>query len=137
LQDELFSLTADQQVTLMRSYPTLAGQELLAGDLGEDSLIDQAAAGLTFLNEDDQVAFARVNAAYRERFGFPLIIAVRSLSAEQVLEQAWSRLDNSPAQEHAAAVLEIAKIANHRLADQVKGTEPHTTAHLVTAASGH
>ncbi|MDT4996020.1 MAG: uric acid transporter, partial [Pseudonocardiales bacterium] len=74
---------------------------------------------------------------YRERFGFPLIIAVRSLSAEQVLQQAWSRLDNSPAQEHAAAVLEIAKIANYRLADQVKGTEPHATAHLVSAASGH
>jgi OHCU decarboxylase len=137
LQDELFSLTADQQVALMRSYPTLAGQELLAGDLGEDSLIDQAAAGLTFLNEDDQVAFARVNEAYRERFGFPLIIAVRSLSAEQVLQQAWARLDNSPAQEHAAAVLEIAKIANHRLADQVKGTEPHAAAHLVSATSGH
>ena len=34
-------------------------------------------------------------------------------------------------------MLEIAKIANHRLADQVKGTEPHTAAHLVTASSGH
>ena len=92
-QDELFSLTADQQVALMRSYPTLAGQELLDGDLGEDSVIDQAAAGLTFLNEEDQVAFARVNAAYRDRFGFPLIIAVRSLSAEQVLQpagRAWT-----------------------------------------------
>ena len=41
-----------------------------------------------------------------------------------MLEQAWNRLDNSTAQEHVAALLEIAKIANHRLADVVEGTEP-------------
>jgi 2-oxo-4-hydroxy-4-carboxy--5-ureidoimidazoline (OHCU) decarboxylase len=41
-----------------------------------------------------------------------------------VLEQAWNRLDNSPTQEHAAALLEIAKIANHRLDDVVADTAP-------------
>ena len=35
LQDELFSLPEDRQSELMRSYPSLAGEELLAGDLGE------------------------------------------------------------------------------------------------------
>ena len=41
-----------------------------------------------------------------------------------MLEQAWHRLDNSPTQEHVAALLEIAKIANHRLADVVEDTTP-------------
>jgi len=109
---------------LMASYPSLAGKELLAGDLGENSVADQAAAGLTFLGEDEQKAFTEVNATYRERFGFPLIIAARELSSEQVLDQAWHRLDNSPTQEHAAALLEIAKIANLRLADVVADTTP-------------
>jgi OHCU decarboxylase len=113
----------------MRSYPSLAGEELLAGDLGEYSVMDQAAAGLTFLGEDDQLAFTEVNRAYREKFGFPLIVAARELSSEQVLEQAWHRLDNSPTQEHAAALLEIAKIANHRLEDAVEGTNPSGSTH--------
>ena len=124
MQDQLFSMPPARQTELMQSYPSLAGEELLAGDLGEHSVIDQASAGLTFLSEDEQDAFTEVNRAYREKFGFPLIIAVRELSSEQVLEQAWHRLDNSPAQEHVAALLEIAKIANHRLEDAVEDTNP-------------
>jgi OHCU decarboxylase len=124
LQERLFSLTEEQQTELMRSYPPLAGPDLLSGELGERSVVDQAAAGLTFLGEEDQVAFTEVNQAYLDKFGFPLIVAARELTSEQVLEQAWHRLDNCPRQEHAAALLEIAKIANHRLEDAVEGTNP-------------
>lgn len=124
LQDQLFSLREDQQLALMRSYPALAGKELLTGDVGDSSILDQASAGLTFLGEDEQAAFNEVTQAYRAKFGFPLIVAARELTAEQVLEQAWHRLDNSPRQEHAAALIEIAKIANHRLEDKVEGTNP-------------
>jgi uric acid transporter len=124
MQDQLFALSRDEQVRLMHSYPSLAGAALRAGDLGDNSLMDQAAAGLTFLSEEEQEAFDEVNTAYQEKFGFPLIIAARELTSEQMLEQAWNRLDNSPTQEHAAALLEIAKIANHRLEDKVEDTNP-------------
>jgi len=124
LQDVLFSLPREQQVVLMRSYPTLAGEQLSTIDRSDRSFVDQAAAGLTFLGEDENQSFAEVNQAYREKFGIPLIVAAREHTAEQVLEQAVQRLDNSPTQEHAAALLEIAKIANHRLEDVVEGTTP-------------
>ena len=124
MQDQLFALSPEHQRALMDSYPSLAGAELLAGDLGDNSLLDQGSAGLTFLSEEEQEAFDEVNAAYRDKFGFPLIIATRELSSEQVLDQAWDRLDNSPIQERAAALLEVAKIANHRLADKVEDTNP-------------
>ncbi|HET9649265.1 MAG TPA: 2-oxo-4-hydroxy-4-carboxy-5-ureidoimidazoline decarboxylase [Microlunatus sp.] len=124
MQDRLFALEPEQQRTLMEHYPSLAAKELHTGELGDESLIDQASAGLTFLSEEQQEAFDEVTAAYKKKFGFPLIIAVRELSPEQVLDQAWRRLDNSTTQEHVAALLEIAKIANHRLADVVAGTEP-------------
>jgi uric acid transporter len=124
LQIELFSLSGDRQTALMCSYPSLAGEELISGELGDSSRLDQAAAGLTFLSEAEQDAFTEVNRAYKEKFGFPLIIAARELSSEQVLQQAWQRLDNSPTQEQFAALLEIAKIANHRLEDAVEGTTP-------------
>jgi OHCU decarboxylase len=124
MQDRLFSLSPEQQRELMRSYPTLAGPDLTTVEHTDRSFVDQAAAGLTFLGEDEQQAFEEVNRAYRDKFGFPLIVAARELSSEQVLEQALQRLDNSPTQEHAAALLEIAKIANHRLEDVVNDTTP-------------
>ncbi|MBA2558974.1 MAG: 2-oxo-4-hydroxy-4-carboxy-5-ureidoimidazoline decarboxylase [Propionibacteriales bacterium] len=124
MQDRLFSLSPQQQTDLMRSYPTLAGPDLTTIDHTDRSFVDQAAAGLTFLGEEDQEAFEEVNATYRDKFGFPLIVAARELTSEQVLEQALQRLDNSPSQEHAAALLEIAKIANHRLEDVVEDTTP-------------
>ena len=124
MQDQLFSLSTEQQAELMRCYPPLAGADLLTVEHTDRSFVDQAAAGLTFLGEEEQEAFTEVNVAYQEKFGFPLIIAARELSSEQVLEQAWQRLDNSPRQEHAAGLLEIAKIANHRLEDVVKDTTP-------------
>ena len=137
MQDELFSLPAGRQPALMQSYPPLAGEELRAGELGEYSIIDQAALGLTFLSEEQQDAFAEVTRAYQEKFGFPLIIAARELSSEQVLEQAWNRLDNSPTQEHVAALLEIAKIANHRLEDAVEGTTPMGSIRAASMARLH
>ena len=108
----------------MAAYPSLASKQLQTGELGNESIIDQASAGLTFLSEEQQEAFEDVTAAYERKFGFPLIIAVRELTAEQMLEQAWRRLDNSPPRSRSPTLLEIAKIANHRLADAVAGTEP-------------
>ncbi len=137
LQDELFSLSEERRSALMQSYPSLAGEELLAGDLDEYSIVDQAAAGLTFLSEDEQEAFTEVTRAYREKFGFPLIVAARELSSEQVLEQAWQRLDNSPTQEQFAALLEIAKIANHRLEDAVEDTTPMGSLRAASMARLH
>jgi OHCU decarboxylase len=137
LQDELFSLSPEQQLTLMRSYPTLAGEHLSTVDRGSSSFVDQASAGLTFLGEEQSTAFAEVNKAYRDKFGIPLIVAARELSAEQVLDQAVQRLDNSATQEHAAALLEIAKIANHRLADVVADTAPLGTQRAASMTRTH
>ena len=63
--------------------------------------------------------------AYREEFGFPLIVCVRdNPSRERILAQGWARMQNSRTQEHAAALIEIAKIAGHRFDDLVTGANP-------------
>jgi uric acid transporter len=70
-----------------------------------------------------------VTTAYREKFGFPLIVCVRdNPSRERILELGRARLENSPVQEHAAALIEIAKVANHRFADLVADANPIATA---------
>ena len=46
------------------------------------------------------------------------------------LRQGWDRLNNSPTQEHAAALIEIAKIATHRFDDLVGDANPIHSARL-------
>jgi 2-oxo-4-hydroxy-4-carboxy--5-ureidoimidazoline (OHCU) decarboxylase len=63
------------------------------------------------------VAVSKLNKAYREKFGFPLVVCVRENTKETILASGKERLENSPAQERAGALVEIAKIANLRLRD--------------------
>ena len=64
-------------------------------------------------------------AAYREHFGFPLVICARETERfDRVLKNGWSRMDNSPAAEKAFALIEIAKIANYRFTDLVADANP-------------
>jgi 2-oxo-4-hydroxy-4-carboxy-5-ureidoimidazoline decarboxylase len=41
------------------------------------SAAEQSSAGLDRLTDEEYARFARLNTAYREKFGFPFIIAVR------------------------------------------------------------
>jgi OHCU decarboxylase len=128
-QEALFAATPAQQRELMDGYPALAGEAVHDGAAGEASVLDQSAAGLTHLSEEDEAAFREVTAAYREKFGFPLIVCVRDHpNGDGVLTEGRIRLQNSPAQEHAAALIEIAKIAGHRFDDLVAEANPISSA---------
>ncbi|SDX98754.1 OHCU decarboxylase [Modestobacter sp. DSM 44400] len=125
LQEALFAATPEQHRELMAVYPALGGDVVCDGEAGEQSTLDQASAGLTQLTEEDHDALREVTTAYRERFGFPLIVCVRdNPSRERILAQGWARLQNSPTQEHAAALIEIAKIAGYRFDDLVADANP-------------
>jgi OHCU decarboxylase len=128
-QEALFSAPAEEQRALMAAYPDLGGDRVADGEEGEDSERDQSAAGLTRLADEDREEFAALAAAYRERFGVPLIVCVRDAgSRARILADGRQRLENSAAQEHAAALIEIAKVANHRFADLVAYANPIATA---------
>ena len=77
--------------------------------------------------------FTALNDAYEQRFGFPLIVAVRApgQSKETILQSGFARLEKSPLQERTTALVEIAKIANSRLSDVV--AEPAEPAQAVVA----
>jgi 2-oxo-4-hydroxy-4-carboxy--5-ureidoimidazoline (OHCU) decarboxylase len=140
-QDELFSAPPDKQLELLRAYPLLgrmAQRDEAAAELGiapeqvddlitvsglsPESLRDQSSAGLDRLSRGEFDRFTKLNNAYGERFGFPLIIAVRApgVTKESILASGLARLENSAAQERATALVEVAKIANLRLADVVR-----------------
>jgi OHCU decarboxylase len=128
-QEALFTASPEQQEELMSFYPALGSDAVASGDEGAYSHTDQTTAGLTRLTDEDHTAFSELTTAYREKFGIPLIVAVRDAGdRNQILESGWARMNNSPTQEHATALIEIAKIANHRFDDLVAEANPIHTA---------
>jgi OHCU decarboxylase len=125
MQDALFSLNPEQQDELLNSFPQLGADDLERAE----SRRDQSVLGLDRLNDDDYAEFAEMNQAYREKFGFPLIVAVRTLSKRHdVLEQGWARMEHAPNQERATALIEVGKIVDHRFDDLLSGANPIHTA---------
>jgi OHCU decarboxylase len=135
-QEALFAATPEEQEQLINSYPDLGAVSVAMGEEGEDSKSDQSVLGLTRLAEQEHQELAALTNAYRDRFGFTLIMAVRDqANIDQLLRHGWERLNNSPTQEHAAALIEIAKIATYRFDQLVAEANPiHSarTRHLDT-----
>ncbi len=120
--DALFDAPEERQLELIRSYPDLGsvGRQPEHGPEATLSVMDQAAAGLDRLSRDEHQTFDQLTDAYKKRFDFPLIIAVRENTKETILRAGNARLNNSPAAERATALVEIVKIANLRLLDRVE-----------------
>ena len=100
---------------LVRAHPDLAGKAALAGALTADSTAEQAGAGLDRCSPEELAEFHALNTAYKEKFGFPFIVAVKGLTRHDILEQFRRRLENDAATELATAFEQIHKIARLRL----------------------
>ena len=132
-QEALFAATELEQRELIGAYPDLGSESVAGGEEGEYSLRDQSALGLTRLDAKDHDELSDLDAQYRERFGFPLVTCVRDRdSYAQVLRHGWERLNNSASHEHAAALIEIAKIAAYRFDDLVADANPIQSARVRT-----
>jgi OHCU decarboxylase len=107
----------ERRLALVRAHPELAGREAIEGELTEESTREQASAGLDRLTAEELGALRRLNADYRERFGFPLVICVREHTKESILAWGRARLGHSHDEELESALGEIAKIAHLRLHD--------------------
>ncbi|WP_267426877.1 2-oxo-4-hydroxy-4-carboxy-5-ureidoimidazoline decarboxylase [Methylobacterium sp. GC_Met_2] len=105
----------DLQLAFLNGHPELAGPEARAKSLTDDSASEQGSAGLDRMAEPEAAAFARLNAAYRARFGFPFIIAVRGRGRAEILSAFEARLGRDPATERETALGEVAQITRMRL----------------------
>ena len=107
----------ERQLALIRAHPELAGREAQERTLTRESTGEQTSAGLDRLTADELDALQRLNRAYRERFGFPLIVCVREHTKASIIAWGNARLEHSREDEIDIALGEIAKIARLRLAD--------------------
>ncbi|MCW5772013.1 MAG: 2-oxo-4-hydroxy-4-carboxy-5-ureidoimidazoline decarboxylase [Rhodospirillaceae bacterium] len=127
----------DAKLALVRAHPELAGKEATAGTLTAASSSEQRRLGLDRL---DPAAFARLaelNRRYREKFGFPCIIALR-LHPERagVFAAFEQRLERRHAEELAAALDQIGEIARGRLATMLGLAAGRLTTHVLDTANG-
>ena len=105
----------DAGIALVRAHPDLAGKAALAGEITQDSRAEQKASGLSSLTPVELDRFQTLNDAYRVKFGFPFVMAVRKSDKVAILAAFEERLRNDPAQELARSLTEIKTIAQFRL----------------------
>ncbi len=106
------------QLALINAHPELAARI----ELTDASQSEQMGAGLRHLTVPEFEHFAALNAAYREKFGFPFIICVRLNSKAAILAAFEARLAHDAAAERKEAIVQIGLISKLRLQDLLEGS---------------
>jgi 2-oxo-4-hydroxy-4-carboxy--5-ureidoimidazoline (OHCU) decarboxylase len=131
----------DTKLALIRAHPDLAGRAAVGAhaegnrselepdlglrtatagdhpptDLTPASKQEQQSAALDQCTPEEYKQFHKLNRRYKDKFGFPFIMAVRGSNRHEILSAFTSRLENDPETEFATAMSEIHKIAKLRL----------------------
>ena len=107
---------AEAQLALLRAHPDLAGRLAMRAELTAESAAEQSGAGLDRCTPEEYREFRQLNDRYRQKFGFPFILAVRGHDRAGILAAFRQRLGNDRDREFRAALAEVHRIAGFRLA---------------------
>lgn len=105
------TMSQTDQLRLIRAHPDLGSKAKMA----EASVQEQSGVGLDRLSSQEYARFQSLNQAYKDKFGFPFIVAVKNHSKSSVLYTFDQRLKNSLSAEITQALIEISTIAHFRL----------------------
>jgi 2-oxo-4-hydroxy-4-carboxy-5-ureidoimidazoline decarboxylase len=105
----------EQQLALIQAHPELAGKEAADGTLTAESRNEQAGAGLDRCSAQELARLRDLNCAYREKFGFPFVMAVKGRTKHEILQALTERLNSGRGEEFNRCIGEIAKIGRFRL----------------------
>jgi 2-oxo-4-hydroxy-4-carboxy-5-ureidoimidazoline decarboxylase len=112
--------TEGERLALLRAHPDLGARARMS----EASVGEQHAAGLNQLTPDEFERLHRLNAAYRARFGFPFLFAVKGSTKHDVLGALERRLASRPEDEIVEAVRQVFRISKFRLEGLLTGEGP-------------
>jgi chitin deacetylase len=102
----------EQQLALVRAHPELAGGEALT----VHSTSEQGRLGFNRLSKAELEHMNGLNRRYREKFGFPCIVALRlHANRTSVMDEMERRLGNNADTELAGALEQIGHITRGRL----------------------
>jgi 2-oxo-4-hydroxy-4-carboxy-5-ureidoimidazoline decarboxylase len=111
MASEVAGAAVDEQVALLRAHPDLGARARMS----RASTGEQAGAGLDRLSDEELERLLRLNAAYREKFGYPFLLAVTGRTPPQILDALAERLHADPREEFAEALRQVYRIARIRL----------------------
>ena len=112
---ELAAAGADERLALLRAHPDLGAKVKMSSA----SLSEQAGAGLERLTPAEFDTLHRLNAAYREKFGFPFLYAVKGSTKHDILNALETRLALAPDEELNEALRQVSRIARFRLEEML------------------
>ena len=104
---QVAAATHEEQLALLLAHPDL-GTRARVSDASRE---EQAGAGMDALTAEE---IGRL-AAYRQRFGFPFLFAVKSGTKQDILRALEERFHNSPEAEFQEALRQVYRIARFRL----------------------
>lgn len=105
------SADSDEQLRLLRAHPDLGAR----AKMSPASANEQAGAGFDALPQAELESLHSLNAAYRTKFGFPFLYAVKGSTSRSILNALEGRLASTPEAERAEAVRQACRIAQLRL----------------------
>ena len=113
----------DAQVSLIRAHPELAGKAMVRKELTAESTNEQSKAGLIECTPAEFEKIQSLNAAYKQKFEWPFILAVRGprglgLNKHQIMATFERRLSGHPDFELQECLRNIHRIVEIRLNDK-------------------
>lgn len=107
------------QLALIQAHPELAGKAAMRKELTAESTKEQAGAGLDQCSPEEFARLNQLNSQYKQKFGFPFILAVRGFDRAGILREFERRVHLDPKDEMHECLQQINKIARFRLNDLV------------------
>lgn len=105
----------EEQLALLRAHPDLGMDQAMS----HASQREQQGAGLDTLTRVELERVRSLNAAYREKFGFPFLYAVKGSTKHDILNALERRLSSTRDIEHQEALRQVCRIARFRLQESV------------------
>ena len=118
LAGEVDSADRSEQLELLRAHPDLGARARMS----QASAGEQAGARLDRLSREEFDLLHRLNSAYKEKFGFPFIFAVKGSTKHDILKALERRLHTSPEEELREALAQVKRISFFRLEEMLGGT---------------
>jgi 2-oxo-4-hydroxy-4-carboxy-5-ureidoimidazoline decarboxylase len=111
MANEVTRASLEEKLALLRAHPNLGARARMS----DASVAEQAGAGLDRLTAGEFDRLQRLNDAYRRKFGFPFLFAVRRSTKEAVLDALETRLHARPDDELTEGLRQVFRIARFRL----------------------
>jgi 2-oxo-4-hydroxy-4-carboxy-5-ureidoimidazoline decarboxylase len=116
MTEQVERATFAESLALLKAHPDLGTRARLS----QASIVEQADAGLDSLTPIEFEQLHRLNGAYRSRFGFPFLLAVKGSTKHDILRALQARMEASPEDEFREALRQVYRIARFRLEDLIK-----------------